>query len=285
MKLGLISNKGSATVFDLPGQDSKRNLSPELPLQPYNPAVTSLVRSMRPAPRNPLYPFSNGLRQPNPSSRPSNSSPTFGILGGNPTLSSPVFHLALLPFGHCPNNSSIFCVKFGRTIFSSLSFCTDRLCRAPKDWVKMSFPWTYTQTKRLIGFFHWFGVGSIRFLVWSTHHKDFALSPFYCFSHRSVSQVLPNPPLSINCDLINEPHLWTTKHLFYPTFPASRLLSSLKSLGHCTPTEQRFLSWLNCFLFKQFIVSVNWSIYNLWNWPNKISRNTFIQFQCFTKSK
>lgn len=46
-----------------------------------------------------------------------------------------------------------------------------------------------------------------------------------------------------------------------------------------------FLSWLNCVLFKQFIVSVNWSIYNLWNWPKKISRNIFIQFQCFTKSK
>lgn len=123
MKSGLISNKGSATVFNLPGQDSKRNLSPELPLQPYNPAVTSLVRSMRPAPRNPLYPFSNGLRQPNPSSRPSNSSPTSGILGGNPTLSSPFCHFALLPFGLCPNDSSIFCVKFVRTIFfPSLSF-------------------------------------------------------------------------------------------------------------------------------------------------------------------
>lgn len=85
---GWINNKGSAIVFffDLSGQGTKRTLSPE-PLQPYNPAVTSLVTSMRPAPRNSLYPLSNGPRRPNPSSRPSNSSPTSGILRGNPTLS------------------------------------------------------------------------------------------------------------------------------------------------------------------------------------------------------
>ncbi|XP_075871600.1 ABI family, member 3 (NESH) binding protein b isoform X7 [Nelusetta ayraudi] len=64
------------------GQGTKRTLSPE-PLQPYNPAVTSLVTSMRPAPRNSLYPLSNGPRRPNPSSRPSNSSPTSGILRVN----------------------------------------------------------------------------------------------------------------------------------------------------------------------------------------------------------
>uniref|UniRef100_A0A8C4H2D6 ABI family, member 3 (NESH) binding protein b n=1 Tax=Dicentrarchus labrax TaxID=13489 RepID=A0A8C4H2D6_DICLA len=65
------------------GQGSKRILSPTLPLQPYNPAATTVVRSMRPASRNPLFPFSNGLRQPHSSSRPSNSSPTSGILGVN----------------------------------------------------------------------------------------------------------------------------------------------------------------------------------------------------------
>ncbi|XP_071335630.1 target of Nesh-SH3-like isoform X4 [Trachinotus anak] len=66
------------------GQGSKRNLSPSLPLQSYNPAATPVVRSMRPASRNPLFPFSNGFRHPHSSSRPSNSSPTSGILGGNP---------------------------------------------------------------------------------------------------------------------------------------------------------------------------------------------------------
>uniref|UniRef100_UPI0037E953F6 ABI family, member 3 (NESH) binding protein b isoform X2 n=1 Tax=Semicossyphus pulcher TaxID=241346 RepID=UPI0037E953F6 len=65
------------------GQDSKRNLSPPLPFQPYHPAATTLVRSMRPASGKPLFPFSNGLRQPYSSSRPSNSSPTSGILGVN----------------------------------------------------------------------------------------------------------------------------------------------------------------------------------------------------------
>lgn len=80
-----------ATVFDLLGQGGKRTSSPSLPLQPYNPAATSVVRSMRPASRNPLFPFSNGFRQPHSSSRPSNSSPTSGILGGNPPVSSPLF--------------------------------------------------------------------------------------------------------------------------------------------------------------------------------------------------
>lgn len=81
-----------ATVFDLLGQGGKRTSSPSLPLQPYNPAATSVVRSMRPASRNPLFPFSNGFRQPHSSSRPSNSSPTSGILGGNPPVSSPLFN-------------------------------------------------------------------------------------------------------------------------------------------------------------------------------------------------
>ncbi|XP_036946521.1 ABI family, member 3 (NESH) binding protein b isoform X5 [Acanthopagrus latus] len=65
------------------GEGGKRTSSPSLPLQPYNPAATSVVRSMRPASRNPLFPFSNGFRQPHSSSRPSNSSPTSGILGVN----------------------------------------------------------------------------------------------------------------------------------------------------------------------------------------------------------
>ncbi|KAM8722228.1 ABI family, member 3 (NESH) binding protein b isoform 5-T5 [Acanthopagrus schlegelii] len=63
------------------GEGGKRTSSPSLPLQPHNPAATSVVRSMRPASRNPLFPFSNGFRQPHSSSRPSNSSPTSGILG------------------------------------------------------------------------------------------------------------------------------------------------------------------------------------------------------------
>ncbi|XP_040888192.1 target of Nesh-SH3-like isoform X10 [Toxotes jaculatrix] len=65
------------------GQGSKRNPSPSLPLQPYNPAATTVIRSMRPASRIPPFPFSNGFRQPHSSSRPSNSSPTSGILGVN----------------------------------------------------------------------------------------------------------------------------------------------------------------------------------------------------------
>ncbi|XP_039862510.1 ABI family, member 3 (NESH) binding protein b isoform X8 [Simochromis diagramma] len=67
-----------------PGQGNKRNLTPSLPLQPYNPAATTVTGSMRPASRNPLFPFSNGFRQPHsPSSRSSNSSPTSGKLGVN----------------------------------------------------------------------------------------------------------------------------------------------------------------------------------------------------------
>ncbi|XP_070814114.1 ABI family, member 3 (NESH) binding protein b isoform X2 [Chaetodon trifascialis] len=70
------------------GQSSKRNPSPLLPLQPYKPAATTVVRSMRPSSRNPLFPFSHGLRLPHSSSRPSNSSPTSGILGGSPARPS-----------------------------------------------------------------------------------------------------------------------------------------------------------------------------------------------------
>ncbi|XP_076579432.1 ABI family, member 3 (NESH) binding protein b isoform X6 [Chaetodon auriga] len=65
------------------GQSSKRNPSPPLPLQPNNPAATMVDRSMRLSSRNPLFPFSHGLRLPHSSSRPSNSSPTSGILGVN----------------------------------------------------------------------------------------------------------------------------------------------------------------------------------------------------------
>nr|XP_046237755.1 ABI family, member 3 (NESH) binding protein b isoform X7 [Scatophagus argus] len=65
------------------GRGSNRNLSPSLPLRPYHPAATTVVRSTRPASRNPFFPFSSGLRQPHSSSRPSNSSPTSGILGVN----------------------------------------------------------------------------------------------------------------------------------------------------------------------------------------------------------
>ncbi|KAI3366229.1 hypothetical protein L3Q82_010038, partial [Scortum barcoo] len=79
------------------GQASKRNLSPSLPLQPYNTATTTFVRSMRPAPRNPLFPFSNGLRQPHSSSRPSNSSPTSGILGVFRDSFFPFITLSFLP--------------------------------------------------------------------------------------------------------------------------------------------------------------------------------------------
>ncbi|XP_042260157.1 ABI family, member 3 (NESH) binding protein b isoform X1 [Thunnus maccoyii] len=65
------------------GQSSKRNLSPSLPLQPYNPAASTVSRSMGPPSRKPLFPFSNGFRQPHSSSRSSNSSPTSGKLGVN----------------------------------------------------------------------------------------------------------------------------------------------------------------------------------------------------------
>ncbi|XP_070711691.1 ABI family, member 3 (NESH) binding protein b [Pempheris klunzingeri] len=65
------------------GQGSKRNLPPSLPFQPYKPAATTIARSMRPASRKPLFPFSSGPRLPHSSSRPSNSSPTSGMLGVN----------------------------------------------------------------------------------------------------------------------------------------------------------------------------------------------------------
>ncbi|XP_028255621.1 uncharacterized protein LOC114432048 [Parambassis ranga] len=69
-----------------------------LPLQPYSPAGGSL----RPSPRNPLFPFSNGFRQPHSSSRSSDSSPTSGVLGGNPPCTSS----SLCPPALCLN----FCI-------------------------------------------------------------------------------------------------------------------------------------------------------------------------------
>ncbi|XP_041637349.1 target of Nesh-SH3-like isoform X4 [Cheilinus undulatus] len=63
------------------GADNKRNLSPSLAFQPYDPAAPPLVRSMRPGSRNPPYPLSNGLRQPN--LRASSVVPSSGILGVN----------------------------------------------------------------------------------------------------------------------------------------------------------------------------------------------------------
>ncbi|KAM4711256.1 target of Nesh-SH3-like isoform 2-T2 [Anableps anableps] len=63
------------------GQGSNRNGSPSLPMKPSSPATSTV--SMRHAPRNPFYPFSNGFRQLHSSSRFSNSSPTSGILGVN----------------------------------------------------------------------------------------------------------------------------------------------------------------------------------------------------------
>nr|XP_029138391.1 target of Nesh-SH3-like isoform X4 [Labrus bergylta] len=61
------------------GQDSNR--SPALTFQTYNPAAPLLVRSMRPASRNPLFPFSN--RHPPSPSRASTSAHSSGILGVN----------------------------------------------------------------------------------------------------------------------------------------------------------------------------------------------------------
>uniref|UniRef100_A0A672ZAH7 Target of Nesh-SH3-like n=1 Tax=Sphaeramia orbicularis TaxID=375764 RepID=A0A672ZAH7_9TELE len=66
-------NTGPAPVFHLLGPDNKRNLTLPLPLQPYNPGVSTGPRSMRPTARNPLFPVSNGLRPPHSSSRLSNS--------------------------------------------------------------------------------------------------------------------------------------------------------------------------------------------------------------------
>ncbi|XP_023252244.1 target of Nesh-SH3-like isoform X5 [Seriola lalandi dorsalis] len=83
LRTALANERAKANSW---GQGSKRNLSPSLPLQTYNPAATPVARSMRPASRNPLFPLSNGFRQPHSSSRPSNSSPTSGILGGNPPV-------------------------------------------------------------------------------------------------------------------------------------------------------------------------------------------------------
>lgn len=283
MKSGLISNKGSATVFDVPGQDSKRNLSPELPLQPYNPAVTSLVRSMRPAPRNPLYPFSNGLRQPNPSSRPSNSSPTSGILGGNPTLSS-VFHFALLLFYFAQMMIPpyfVFWKIWKNHFFQPLLLPTARLCRSPElkcpshghthkdtDWVfSLIWCWQY----RIFGIVH-------------TSQRLCTFTILLFFSSVRNSNASKSP-------FVNKlwPDKWTSplnNHMFILSYVPHKffIIQSEKSWT-LYPNGTCFLSWLNCSLFKQFIVSVNWSIYNLWNWPKKISRNIFIQCQCFTKGK
>ncbi|KAM4601612.1 target of Nesh-SH3-like isoform 10-T11 [Polymixia lowei] len=63
------------------GQGSKRNLAPSHPVRPHGPAVTTVSRTMKPTSRNPLFPFSNGFRQPYSSSRPRNSSLTSGKPG------------------------------------------------------------------------------------------------------------------------------------------------------------------------------------------------------------
>ncbi|KAF7207120.1 ABI family, member 3 (NESH) binding protein b isoform X1 [Nothobranchius furzeri] len=63
------------------GRGSNRNVNPSLPFRPYSPAASSESGSLRPALRNPLYPFSNGYRPS--SSRSSSSSPTVEILGAN----------------------------------------------------------------------------------------------------------------------------------------------------------------------------------------------------------
>ncbi|XP_026218620.1 ABI family, member 3 (NESH) binding protein b isoform X8 [Anabas testudineus] len=65
------------------GQGSTRNLTPSLPLLPYNPAATTVVRSMRPSSRHPLFPLSNGFRQSHSFYRPSNSAPNSGTPGVN----------------------------------------------------------------------------------------------------------------------------------------------------------------------------------------------------------
>ncbi|MEQ2177566.1 hypothetical protein GOODEAATRI_004889, partial [Goodea atripinnis] len=85
-------NPDTATVLHVLGQGSKRNVSPSLPMKPSRPAASTV--SMRHASRNPLYPMSNGFRQLHSSSRSSNSSPTSGILGGNPPLTF-YLHFAL----------------------------------------------------------------------------------------------------------------------------------------------------------------------------------------------
>ncbi|XP_030605019.1 target of Nesh-SH3-like isoform X7 [Archocentrus centrarchus] len=78
LRSALANEKAKTNTW---GQGNKRNISPALPLQPYNPTATG---SLRPASRNPLFPLSNGFRQPHsPSSRSSNSSPTSGKLGVN----------------------------------------------------------------------------------------------------------------------------------------------------------------------------------------------------------
>uniref|UniRef100_A0A672ZBD7 Target of Nesh-SH3-like n=1 Tax=Sphaeramia orbicularis TaxID=375764 RepID=A0A672ZBD7_9TELE len=89
------------------GPDNKRNLTLPLPLQPYNPGVSTGPRSMRPTARNPLFPVSNGLRPPHSSSRLSNSSPTSGILGvnGQPHRGISPPKPALWPRARLVNNS------------------------------------------------------------------------------------------------------------------------------------------------------------------------------------
>ncbi|KAF3688269.1 Target of Nesh-SH3 [Channa argus] len=58
------------------GQGSTRNLTPSLPLQPYNPAAPTIARSVRPVSRSPHFQF-------RPPYRPSNSSPNSGTFGVN----------------------------------------------------------------------------------------------------------------------------------------------------------------------------------------------------------
>ncbi|XP_030008673.1 ABI family, member 3 (NESH) binding protein b isoform X4 [Sphaeramia orbicularis] len=103
----LLTSANEKAKINSGGPDNKRNLTLPLPLQPYNPGVSTGPRSMRPTARNPLFPVSNGLRPPHSSSRLSNSSPTSGILGvnGQPHRGISPPKPALWPRARLVNNS------------------------------------------------------------------------------------------------------------------------------------------------------------------------------------
>lgn len=108
----MITDSATVFFFDVLGQDRTRNLSPSLPLLPYKPAATMVVRSLRPggSSGNPLNPFLNGFRLSHPSYRPSNS-------GGNPPFASFSSHWFLSPvFAVCSVSFGPVCWRLSVTI-------------------------------------------------------------------------------------------------------------------------------------------------------------------------
>ncbi|KAM9327452.1 target of Nesh-SH3-like isoform 2-T2 [Pholidichthys leucotaenia] len=85
LRSALANERAKANTW---GQGANRNVAASLPYSPVGTSMSSVSGSLRPAVRTPMVPSSNGLRQPQWSSRPINSSLNSVILGGSPARPS-----------------------------------------------------------------------------------------------------------------------------------------------------------------------------------------------------